>query len=281
MARKTATSKKIPRKARRRNQQRRLPARRKSPHRESRQQLVCRRDRSGSGQRWTRRRRSVRGRCQRSRSPRPISTACARSIQDSTPSSSICRTMRLKAAKAAGQRAGAERGRAWRAARRPDHDQGERRLRGQAQSQRRACADERHRAIGLAGRAQSQEGRRDRARASTNTPEFSLRGFTDNPLHGLTLNPWDPEITCGGSSGGAGASVAAGIGTIAHGNDIGGSLRWPAHCNGIATIKPTQGRIPPTTQSATDRAPDARASDVGAGTTGTQRRAMSGLGSRS
>src|SRR3954468_8626613 len=78
----------------------------------------------------------------------------------------------------------------------------------------------------------------------TNTPEFSFRGFTDNPLHGLTLNPWDPDITCGGSSGGAGAAVAAGIGTIAHGNDIGGSLRWPAHCNGVATIKPTQGRIP-------------------------------------
>ena len=78
----------------------------------------------------------------------------------------------------------------------------------------------------------------------TNTPEFSMRGFTDNPLHGLTLNPWDPKITCGGSSGGAGASVAAGIGAIAHGNDIGGSLRWPAFCNGVATIKPTQGRIP-------------------------------------
>ncbi len=77
----------------------------------------------------------------------------------------------------------------------------------------------------------------------TNTPEFSLRAFTDNPLHGLTLNPWDPSITCGGSSGGAGASIAAGIGAIAHGNDIGGSLRWPAYCNGIATIKPTQGRI--------------------------------------
>jgi amidase len=78
----------------------------------------------------------------------------------------------------------------------------------------------------------------------TNTPEFSMRGFTDNPLHGLTKNPWDPAITCGGSSGGAGASMAAGIGCIAHGNDIGGSLRWPAYCNGIATIKPTQGRIP-------------------------------------
>jgi len=89
----------------------------------------------------------------------------------------------------------------------------------------------------------------------TNTPEFSFRGFTDNPLHGLTLNPWDPEITCGGSSGGAGSAVAAGIGTIAHGNDIGGSLRWPAHCNGIATIKPTQGRIPAFNESATAERP--------------------------
>ena len=89
----------------------------------------------------------------------------------------------------------------------------------------------------------------------TNTPEFSFRGFTDNPLHGLTLNPWDPEITCGGSSGGAGSAVAAGIGTIAHGNDIGGSLRWPAHCNGVATIKPTQGRVPAFNQSATAERP--------------------------
>ena len=89
----------------------------------------------------------------------------------------------------------------------------------------------------------------------TNTPEFSFRGFTDNPLHGLTLNPWDPDITCGGSSGGAGSAVAAGIGAIAHGNDIGGSLRWPAHCNGVATIKPTQGRIPAFNQSATAERP--------------------------
>jgi amidase len=89
----------------------------------------------------------------------------------------------------------------------------------------------------------------------TNTPEFSFRGFTDNPLHGLTLNPWDPDITCGGSSGGAGSAVAAGIGTIAHGNDIGGSLRWPAHCNGVATIKPTQGRIPAFNASATAERP--------------------------
>ncbi|MAS45289.1 MAG: amidase [Rhodobacteraceae bacterium] len=78
----------------------------------------------------------------------------------------------------------------------------------------------------------------------TNTPEFSMRMHTDNPLHGETLNPWDPAITCGGSSGGAGSATAMGFGCIGHGNDIGGSLRWPAHCNGIATIKPTQGRIP-------------------------------------
>ena len=89
----------------------------------------------------------------------------------------------------------------------------------------------------------------------TNTPEFSLRGFTDNPLHGLTRNPWNPAVTCGGSSGGAGASIAAGIGAIAHGNDIGGSLRWPAHCNGVATIKPTQGRIPAFNPSATAERP--------------------------
>ena len=44
----------------------------------------------------------------------------------------------------------------------------------------------------------------------TNTPEFSMRGFTANPLHGATINPWDSSITCGGSSGGAGASIAAG-----------------------------------------------------------------------
>ena len=62
----------------------------------------------------------------------------------------------------------------------------------------------------------------------TNTPEFSFRAFTDNPLHGLTLNPWDKAVTCGGSSGGAAASVVCGIGAIAHGNDIGGSLRGPA-----------------------------------------------------
>ncbi len=89
----------------------------------------------------------------------------------------------------------------------------------------------------------------------TNTPEFSLRGFTDNPLHGLTLNPWDPEITCGGSSGGAASSLASGIGTLAHGNDIGGSLRWPAFCNGLATIRSTLGRVPVYNSSAPSERP--------------------------
>ena len=89
----------------------------------------------------------------------------------------------------------------------------------------------------------------------TNTPEFSMRGFTNNPLHGLTKNPWDHAITCGGSSGGAGASIAAAIAAIAHVNDIGGSLRWPAYCNGIATIKLTQGRIPAFNPSAAAERP--------------------------
>jgi amidase len=69
----------------------------------------------------------------------------------------------------------------------------------------------------------------------TNTPEFSLRWFTDNPLRGLTHNPWKEGVTPGGSSGGAAAAVALGIGDIAHGNDLGGSLRYPAYACGVAT----------------------------------------------
>jgi amidase len=85
----------------------------------------------------------------------------------------------------------------------------------------------------------------------TNTPEFSMRATTNNRLYGLTRNPWDERISCGGSSGGAGAAVAAGIGAIGHGNDIGGSVRFPAlHC-GVAGLKPTQGRIPAFLPSAT------------------------------
>jgi amidase len=78
----------------------------------------------------------------------------------------------------------------------------------------------------------------------TNTPEVSMRVTTVNPLHGRTWNPWDPDASAGGSSGGAGAAAAAGFGPIHHGNDIGGSLRFPAFANGVATLKPTSGRVP-------------------------------------
>lgn len=78
----------------------------------------------------------------------------------------------------------------------------------------------------------------------TNTPEFSFRADTDNPLHGRTHNPWGKHISPGGSSGGAGAAVMAGIGSLAHGNDIGGSLRFPAAANGAVTVKPGLGRVP-------------------------------------
>ena len=78
----------------------------------------------------------------------------------------------------------------------------------------------------------------------TNSPAFAMRAMTDNALHGLTLNPWNKGVTCGGSSGGAGASLAAGIGALAQGNDIGGSIRWPSYCNGVAGLRPTVGRVP-------------------------------------
>ena len=78
----------------------------------------------------------------------------------------------------------------------------------------------------------------------TNTPEFSFRADTDNPLHGRTHNPWGRHVSAGGSSGGAGSAAMAGIGALAHGNDIGGSLRFPASANGAVTVKPGLGRVP-------------------------------------
>jgi amidase len=78
----------------------------------------------------------------------------------------------------------------------------------------------------------------------TNVPEFSMRGTTDNPLRGRTRNPWGDPISPGGSSGGAGSACAAGMGPLHHGNDIGGSLRFPAMANGVTTVKPTSNRIP-------------------------------------
>ncbi len=90
----------------------------------------------------------------------------------------------------------------------------------------------------------------------TNTPELSYRWHTDNPLRGETLNPWSPNRTPGGSSGGAAAAVVSGIGTVAHGNDLGGSVRQPANCCGLAGIRPTLGRVPAFNPSSegTDRA---------------------------
>ncbi|MDH3684076.1 MAG: amidase [Acidimicrobiia bacterium] len=78
----------------------------------------------------------------------------------------------------------------------------------------------------------------------TNTPEFSMRGTTDNPLRGRTYNPWDADASPGGSSGGAGSAAAAGFGPLHHGNDIGGSLRFPSFANGLVTVKPTTFRVP-------------------------------------
>lgn len=78
----------------------------------------------------------------------------------------------------------------------------------------------------------------------TNTPAFSLRWFTSNNLHGNTKNPRDPSITPGGSSGGAAAATAAGIGAVGHGTDIGGSVRYPAYACGIHGIRPSLGRVP-------------------------------------
>ena len=78
----------------------------------------------------------------------------------------------------------------------------------------------------------------------TNVPAFSTRFFTDNALHGRTLNPWDAARTPGGSSGGAAAAVAAGIGAIGHGNDRAGSVRYPAYACGVSGLRPTLGRVP-------------------------------------
>ncbi len=78
----------------------------------------------------------------------------------------------------------------------------------------------------------------------TTTPEFGWKALTDSPLKGVTRNPWNPDITPGGSSGGAAASLAAGIGALALGTDGGGSIRIPAsHC-GLFGFKPSFGRVP-------------------------------------
>jgi len=78
----------------------------------------------------------------------------------------------------------------------------------------------------------------------SNVPEFTLHGYTDNLVFGTTFNPWDLQLTPGGSSGGAVAAVAAGIGPLALGTDGGGSIRRPASHTGLVGLKPSVGRVP-------------------------------------
>jgi fatty acid amide hydrolase len=80
--------------------------------------------------------------------------------------------------------------------------------------------------------------------AKSNVPQLLIYTESDNPLYGRTNNPWDPERSCGGSSGGEAALIAAGASPLGLGNDIGGSLRIPAAFCGIAAIRPTAGRTP-------------------------------------
>lgn len=80
--------------------------------------------------------------------------------------------------------------------------------------------------------------------AQSTSSEFGHKGVTDTPLHGVTRNPWNTAMTPGGSSGGAGAAVAAGLGPLAIGTDGGGSVRIPSSFNGLVTLKATYGRVP-------------------------------------
>jgi amidase len=77
----------------------------------------------------------------------------------------------------------------------------------------------------------------------TNTPAFSYRWFTGNRLHGATRNPRDPALTPGGSSGGAAAAIASGMGHLAQGTDIAGSIRYPAYACGVHGLRPSFGRV--------------------------------------
>jgi aspartyl-tRNA(Asn)/glutamyl-tRNA(Gln) amidotransferase subunit A len=78
----------------------------------------------------------------------------------------------------------------------------------------------------------------------TTTPEFGWKGVTDSPLTGITRNPWNPAKTPGGSSGGAAAAVASGMGPLAVGTDGGGSIRIPCSFSGLFGIKASFGRVP-------------------------------------
>jgi amidase len=78
----------------------------------------------------------------------------------------------------------------------------------------------------------------------TNLPDMGLRVTTDSSLHGITRNPWNSQRTAGGSSGGEAVALATGMSPIGLGNDVGGSLRNPANACGIASIRPSAGRVP-------------------------------------
>ena len=78
----------------------------------------------------------------------------------------------------------------------------------------------------------------------TNLPDFGMRWHTDNALRGATKNPWNANVTAGGSSGGDAAALASGMTPLGMGNDYGGSLRWPSQCCGTTALRPTLGRVP-------------------------------------
>ena len=78
----------------------------------------------------------------------------------------------------------------------------------------------------------------------TTTPEYGWKGVTDSPLTGITRNPWDLQKTPGGSSGGASAALASGMGQLAQGSDGGGSIRIPCGFSGLPGLKPSYGRVP-------------------------------------
>ena len=82
--------------------------------------------------------------------------------------------------------------------------------------------------------------------AQTNVPEYYMAGFTRSARHGVTRNPWNTAMTPGGSSGGSGAALAAGMTALASGSDIGGSIRMPASYCGVVGLKPSYGRVPVT-----------------------------------
>ncbi|MFC3288842.1 amidase [Paracoccus aerius] len=82
--------------------------------------------------------------------------------------------------------------------------------------------------------------------AKTTTPEFSCAPFCHSRQWGVTRNPWNRDYTPGGSSGGAGAALAAGLAHLATGSDIGGSIRIPASASGVVGFKPPYGRVPST-----------------------------------